>query len=187
MSLKEVMVLLHGNTPYDPVKAHEYYIRTRKLKGHRPGRVTPVRAHVRKSPTYTVTTKNKQFKLTEQQLVEQRAYAAKRVAEIKIRLKDLSTKLHQLMAEAKKKKAAANQKPTAATKQKSAQKSKQYRQKHKQVLANKAKAVKAKTPKKSATHKDPVVELENKIIKVKNHLTQAIETQRALIAARKNG
>src|SRR4051812_6460516 len=109
MSLKEVMVLLHGDTPYDPVKAHEYYIRTRKLKGHRPGRATPVRAHVRKSPTYTVSTKNKQFKLTEKQLVEQRVYAAKRVSDIKNRLQDLSTKLHQLIEEAKKKKAAANQ------------------------------------------------------------------------------
>ena len=34
-------VITHEKAPYDPVKAHEYYIRTRKLKGRKKNQKTP--------------------------------------------------------------------------------------------------------------------------------------------------
>jgi hypothetical protein len=43
MKLPDGTVLMHGDlehrAPYDPRKAHEYYLRTRRLKGRRRGRV----------------------------------------------------------------------------------------------------------------------------------------------------
>lgn len=189
MKLKDGTTLMHAGAPYDPVKAHEYYLKTRHLKGRKKGS-TVVRSHTRNLSrgNYTVRLSNgKTVTLTRQQLVEQQAYAAKRVADIKNRLIELSDKLKTMLQEAHKKKAAATKKPTAADKAKAAKKSKQFRQKHKQTLANKAKAAKAKTPaKKSHTAKDPVKELEHKIIAIKTSLKHAIATQRALSAAKPN-
>jgi hypothetical protein len=36
MGQAEDFILAHSNAPYDPKKAHEYYLRTRELKGRRP-------------------------------------------------------------------------------------------------------------------------------------------------------
>ena len=195
MRLNDGTILIHDGAPYDPVKAHEYYIKTRHLKGRHkgPSRPVTVRSHTRnvsrgKGSSYTVRLSNgKTVTLTRQQLVEQRVYAAKRVSDIKNRLTELTSKLKQMMQEAHKKKADANKKPTAADKAKAAKQSKQYRQKHKQTLANKAKAAKAKTPaKKTKTTKDPVADLQHKITAIKDQLKTAIATQRALSAAKQN-
>lgn len=193
MKLEDGTILMHDHAPYDPVKAHEYYIRTRHLKGRQRGRAVTVRSHTRnvggKSQSYTVTLGNgKTVTLTRQQLIEQQAYAAKRVAEIKTRLTELTDKLKKMLEEARKRKADANKKPTAADKAKAAQKSKQYRQKHKQQLANKAKAArakKAKTPaKKHTTHTFTVAELEHKITAIKSRLKAAVSIQRSLNSAK---
>lgn len=193
MKLKDGTILMHDGAPYDPVKAHEYYIRTRHLKGrHRSAsRAVPVRAHTRNvnnNANYTVRlSSGKTVTLTRQQLVEQQAYAAKRVADITKRLHELTDKLKQMLHEAEKKKADANKKPTAADKHKAAQKSKQYRQKHKQQLKNKAKQQKAKTPpKKTTTSNDPVVELKSKITEIRTRLKDAINVQRELATAKLN-
>ena len=37
MLLPDGTTLIHEGRPYDPVKAHEYYLRTRKLKGRKKG------------------------------------------------------------------------------------------------------------------------------------------------------
>lgn len=34
----KTLFLMHANKPYDAIKAHEYYMRTRQLKGRPPGR-----------------------------------------------------------------------------------------------------------------------------------------------------
>jgi len=191
MRLSDGTILMHAGAPYDPVKAHEYYIRTRHLKGRHPSRSVVVRSHTRNlaKGNYTVRLSNgKTITLTRQQLIEQDVYAAKRVADITNRLHELSDKLKNMLHEAEKKKATANKKPTVADKRKAALKSKHYRQSHKQTLANKAKTQKAKHPaKKATTSKDPVVELKNKITEIKGHLTAAINIQRSLFAAKKNG
>jgi len=41
MLLPNGEVLMHAKAPYDPKKAHEYYLRTRKLKGRKPGKGQP--------------------------------------------------------------------------------------------------------------------------------------------------
>lgn len=192
MKLKDGTILLHAGAPYDPVKAHEYYIRTRHLKGRHKGtsRSVPVRAHTRNlnKSNYTVRLSNgKTVTLTHQQLVEQQAYAAKRVTDITKRLKELTDKLRQMLHEAEKKKADANKKPTVADKKKAAEKSKQYRQKHKQQIKNKEKQQKTKTPpKKTTTSKDPVVELKSKITEIRTRLKDAINVQRELATAKLN-
>ena len=187
MRLYDGTILMHDGVPYDPVKAHEYYIRTRHLKGRHKGSVT-VRSHTRNlsKGSYTVRLRSgKTVTLTRKQLVEQEAYAAKRVADIKGRLDELSNKLKEMIHKAEKKKASEHKKPTAADKAKSAKQSKQYRQKHKQTLANKAKAAKDKTPaKKHTTSKDPVAELKSKITAIRGQLKAAIETQRSLTEAK---
>jgi uncharacterized protein YgiM (DUF1202 family) len=180
---------MHDGAPYDPVKAHEYYIRTRHLKGRRHGRAVPVNTNARNGSNksnYTVTLPSgKTVTLTHKQLVEQQAYAAKRVSDIKNRLNELSSKLKKMLQTAEKSKSTANKKPTAADKRKSAQQSKQYRQKHKQQLKNKAKVNKAKTPaKKTTTHKDSVTELKSKITVIRTRLKDAINVQRALTTAK---
>lgn len=38
MELPDGTILMHGSRPYDPAKAREYYLRTRKLKGRRPAK-----------------------------------------------------------------------------------------------------------------------------------------------------
>ena len=166
---------------YDPAKAHEYYIRTRQLKGRRAGVGKP-------ASTYTVKLSDGSSTiLSGQQLAEQRAYAAKRVGEIKKSLLELGSQLRKAMRDAKEKKAKAEKeakKPaTAAEKSAAAKKSKQYREKHKTELSTKSKT---EAKKKSAHHVDPVAELETKITKIKDSLTAAVATQRALAAATKN-
>lgn len=166
---------------YDPAKAHEYYIRTRQLKGRRSGAGKP-------ASTYTVKLNDGSTTiLSGQQLAEQRAYITKRVTEIKKSLLELGAQLRKSMKAAKEKKAKAEQKaakpPTAAEKSAAAKKSKQYREKHKTELSTKSKT---EAKKKSAHHVDPVAELETKITKIKDSLTAAVATQRALAAATKN-
>jgi uncharacterized phage infection (PIP) family protein YhgE len=163
--------------PYDPVKAHEYYLRTRQLKGRRAG-----------SSRFTVRgTSGQTVELSGRQLAEQRAYATKRVNEIKNRLSELTTKLHQLRADARKKEAGSKREtkkaPTAAEKSKAARESKQYREKHQQKLATKRKGGSGKGSTKSKSKADPIAELEDKITQVKGRLVAAVARQRALAAA----
>lgn len=199
MRLPDGTILMHGSRPYDPIKAHEYYMRTRKLKGRQVRKELPasVRSRMRenfsvtKSPTYSVILANgEKVIFTRRQLVEQRAYIAKRVESIKKNLEKLNAKLSVMMKEAEEKKAKsireANKKPTAAEKSKAARESKQYREKHKTELATKSRQANKNEPKKEPAKTDPVEELTNKINIVKDRLTAAVAKQRALTAASKN-
>ena len=169
--------------PYDPAKAHAYYIRTRQLKGRRGAKAKPV-------STYAVTENDSQTSvLTGQQLAEQKAFIAKRVTEIKKSLTELSRALKKAMSDAKAKKAKAAidaaKPPTAVSKAQVAKDSKLYREKHKQSLATKAKVSSSKATKTTQTNTDPVAELETKITQIKSSLTAAVAKQRALAAATK--
>jgi hypothetical protein len=174
MRLYDGTILMHESAPYDPVKAHEYYIRNRQLRGRRSARGVVSKPIRERSPRYAVRlSTGKTIQLSQNQLREQQVYAAKRVSDIKRRLSELGTKLRQLRADAKKK-------PTAAERSKAARESRQYREKHKQELSTKAKKARAK---KSITRKDRVAALETKINQVKGRLKAAVETQRALSTA----
>lgn len=172
--------LMHVKAPYDPVKAHAYYLRIRELKGRGKG-----------SQGFTVRSNGKETRLSQQQLVEQQAYAAKRVNDIKKRLADLTSQLRKAMSEARRKKAKsdheASKPKTAAEKSKAARESKKYQKKHQGELATKKKQADAKKSKsKSKTKADPVAELEAKIEKVKGSLRAAVAIQRSLASATKN-
>lgn len=197
MELPDGTTLMHGKFAYDPVKAHAYYIRTRQLKGRKGGQGTPP---MRKSPligdtgspTYTITLPSGETAiLTRQQLIEQKAFAAKRVTEIKAKLSELGSVLRKAMSEAKKKKAAAELKAskpqTAAEQSKAARESKQYRDKHKTSIATKTKVASTKTANKTdSASTDPVAELETKVTQIKDTLRAAVASQRALITATQN-
>lgn len=175
MKLPDGTILMHGQAPYDPQKAHDYYIRTRQLKGRRKGQTT-----------FTVKGRHGgTVQLTQQQLVEQQVYAAKRVGEIKSKLSDLRHELEKRMAEARKADAKAKRGPTAADKREAAKQSKQYRDKHKQQLANKRKGSASKADHKKTT--SSVSELKARIDTVKSNLQAAVERQRSLSSATKNG
>lgn len=172
---------MHSNTPYDPVKAHEYYIRTRHLKGRRKG------------TDYQVTTKFGRVEtLTPEQLQEQKAYASHRVNVIQNRLAELRTKLQAAIAKQSQK--ATPHVKTAADKLKAAQKAKTYRQTHHQQLANKAKAATTtkaatSTAKKTSTRSigSDINSLQDQIAVTKQNLLDAVAKQRRLAAAKKIG
>jgi hypothetical protein len=176
MELPDGTILMHGRAPYDPVKAHQYYLRTRELKGRKKGS----NAFTVKLPSGKTTT------LTARQLTEQRVYAAKRVNDIKLKLVELGNKLKQAMSEARQQEAKsareARKPETAAEKSKAAREAKQYRAKNQQKLATKRKAA-AKT--KTVPKKDSVAQLQTKINDIKKRLSTAVSIQRALAGATK--
>ena len=132
--------LTHLMPGYDPVKAHEYYMRMRKLHPRQQGMGRPIVGRTGSTATRTPLL----AKPAAQQLLRQRAAAAAAV-------KSLETKLVELKNVLQRKKAALNRdkklqaNPTAATKAKAARQSKQYRQSHKQVLKQKAQQAAAKS------------------------------------------
>lgn len=170
------MESLKHRAPYDPVKAHEYYIRTRELKGRK-----------KAAPRFTVRKSTGTVELTGKELAEQRAYAAKRVSEIKNRLAELSNELNKLRSEAREKKAEsereAKKAPTAAEKSEAARESKQYRESHRQSLSTKRKGGSSGSTTRSKSTRDPVATLERTIREVKTRLTAAVAIQRALAGA----
>lgn len=88
MTKVDEILLLHGNQPYDPQKAREYYLRTRELKGRKKGTAEPVGQKRIAKP-----------KLTPQQ---KRAATEAKVAKLKKRLEHLKKALAELVAAAKK-------------------------------------------------------------------------------------
>lgn len=187
MKLSNGVELVHAHAPYDPRKAHDYYMRTRKLHPRQGGQTFTVH-----NPSTGAVTK-----LSAAELQKQTAYAAERVSNIKARLVRLTTELHQKVAALKRDAANAKKPPTAAEKAKAAADAKKYRQSHKQVLKNKAS--KAAASKKSgggsnitssdskSSHTQSIAELKGTISKVRDTLKAAVATQRALTSATKNG
>lgn len=179
---------MHGPQPYDPVKAHEYYVKNRQLKGRKTGSAKPAgRTMMRIDDTFSVEVgTGKKIKLNSKQLAEQKAYAAHRVAQIQKKLTQLNIELKKRMAVARQSEAKSKRGPTAAEKSKAARDSKQFRDKHKSELKNKAKAAnKEKSTTKPKT--DSVEGLKKTIQKVQKSLDAAVQRQRALTAATKNG
>lgn len=196
MKLPDGSTLMHGRVAYDPVKAHEYYIRTRQLKDRRPGNAKSL---TRKDPligdtsipTYSIKLDTGEtIVLTGKQLAEQKAFATKRVKEIKSRLTELNSTLRKAMSEARKKKDASERKAkkpdTVEEKSSAARDAKQYRDKHKTSLATKSKSANKTADKKESANTDPVAELETKITQIKDTLRTAVATQRALVGATRN-
>lgn len=180
MKEAEEFVLKHAWAPYDPVKAHEYYMKNRKLHP----RVKSARYEVKRSDGKTVT-------LSAKQLAEQKAYAEHRVSAIHDRLATLKKELVKKIDVTKKSKA----KPTAADKSKAARESRKYRDAHKQELKTKEKQAAAtsggsKSSSSSTTSKkspETVDSLSTKIVSTKASLKAAVEKQRELATSKRIG
>lgn len=204
MKLPDGTVLMHGADPYDPVKAHDYYIRTRKLKGRKKGSAPPLSGKTAGSPSFTVDLGGGKVRMTSKELKAQQAYAAERVKEIK----DKIAKLHELLKEKMKNAEKADRKhkealkpDTAAEKADKARESKKYRDKHKQELKTKAKEAASKSggssqgnsggssdsgSSKGSKGQSEVARLKSSIKKAQAKLTVAINRQKALASATKN-
>ena len=121
---------------YDPVKAHEYYMRTRKLKGRKPGsgqpkptpKASPVNSRAKQRQALSAAIKLMESKLQD--------------LEALIKKKEHEEASSNRKSKAKRERAAKEHtKPkTAAEKAKQARENKKYRDKHKQKLKSDAKS-----------------------------------------------
>jgi len=207
MDLPNGEVLMHAGRPYDPKKAHEYYLRTRKLKGRKKGQYNPhlatlakrlagmsdeqIHEEIRKSKN-PAEKKLIMIMLTRRQKIqgkapakpkaspEEKAAAARRVSSLQSKLADLNQKLKVAMAKAHKSEAKKKRGPTQAEKSKQARESKKYRQKHKQKLANKRKTAASKDKASGKSRADSVESIKSDIAETKGRLKKAIERQKAL-------
>jgi hypothetical protein len=182
---------------YDPQQAHEYYMRTRELKGRRPGNgvtkptggtrtrsVAPRTGRTREQIAKSAKAQQRkelkaQIDATQERLNKLEALIKKRITE---------EKADNRKGKAKKERAAKDaQKPaTAAEKAKQAREAAKYRDKHKQQLKTKAKAKDAKTSggssakKGSVNKKHSVDELQTLAKKVRGQLALAKQKLAAL-------
>lgn len=120
---------------YDPIKAHEYYLRMRKLHPRQRGASQPTSS--RTGPTRPVSPIHPAAAV---QLARQRQQAAAAVRTLETKLSELKSVLSIKKAALNRSKKAQAVKLTPAEKAKAARDAKQYRQKHKQLLKTKAKA-----------------------------------------------
>lgn len=185
MKLPDGTVLMHANAPYDPKKAHEYYLRTRKLKGRKPGAAQPpklVPTGGRKLPKAPPKKHTQISDLSPQQKRELQVVARARVEKAQKKLNELNKKLKDKMAEAKKAERDAKKPKTAAEKSKDAREAKKYRQSHKTEISTKAKA-KASSDKasgKDTASSNSVEGLKKQIAAAENELKVAKAKQKAL-------
>lgn len=176
MKLPDGTTLMHFEVPYDPVKAREYYLRTRKLKGRKAG----------KMDVPSSSKSGKEFVKNNPNLKKQKVNSAERVAVLTKKLSQLKALLKKQMAEAKEAEKEAKKPDTTAEQNKKSRENEKYRDKNKQKIKNKAKQAAAKKPdsKTSETKKaggeKSVKELKQTIERVEKNLSAAIAKQRAL-------
>lgn len=120
MRMPDGTILMHMHAPYDASKAHEYYERTKHLKGRRVGTVQPVKGPPKPSAAVDPIAR------------------AKAKAHLTVRIQNLESRLESVKAQIKKMQAADKPK-SASDKAEDARKAKKYRQSHKSELAAKAK------------------------------------------------
>lgn len=186
MRLANGEVIMHAGQPYDPQKAHDYYERTKKLKGRKKGQgdtLKPANGQP-KAPAHPASN-------------------ARQKKELAVRIQNLEGKLQKLEALIKKKEHAeqsdarkakakknasakeAAKPDTAAEKAKKAREGKKYRAKNKTKLGNKAKTSSSGGSKASSATTKPssgtsVKELKTLAVKVKGQLAVAKTKLRAL-------
>lgn len=209
MLLPDGTVLMHGEAPYDPKKAHEYYIRTRHLKGRKKEKVdlpesalaarsAALNRRFKAAPTATEALAarskalNRQFK-PKLKVITPEEMVAQRVAKINKGLAQLDAKLKELRAKALEQQAAskmATGKPLALAPKNKTSQAETPQSKTKTVTA--AKATKTATVRKVPLKKeepktDPVAELEDSITQIKDRLAAALEKYQALITPARRG
>lgn len=192
-----VAKLQHYVQDYNPVYAHEYYLRTRHLKGRAPKLAAPPKVKTSttapsKSSSSSVSIKlsnGKTLSINKSQLGSAEAHVTQRISQLQKQLSDLHTKLAK--AQAKTNTTAKGKKPlTAAQKAHASQLAKQNRAKSR---ANKAVTKGKATPGKAAAKTKPtsttssVVSIKNQIAKIQGALAVAQSMKQAISAATKSG
>lgn len=196
--------MLHANHGYDPVKAREYYLRTRELKGRKKGsqKVTyedgsvGTKAEARGKVKWTDPRSGKTMKqIKSEARIKQRKELGEAIQKMEGRLKNLEAlikeraskeKSEDRKGKAKKERAAKeNEKPkSAAEKAKAARENEKYRDKNKQKLKSKAdKDGKSGGSSKSKTgkgKKSSVSELKSLATKVRGQIAVAKQKLAAL-------
>lgn len=203
MQTAEQFILSHASAIYDPVKAHQYYLRTRELKGRKKAFVTNKSGESAKENTGTIalhpgvfqpkgTPKGQLISTVRQQQVEVR------VKELQGKLSILSAILKQLVADANgsgtkktvkttrsisskaktSSSAGSNRKPLTATQKRDAAKKQQVR--YKKAHPNAGKVTGAQRQKQ-------IQEVKQKIEQVRNELKAAIANARNLAAKSQAG
>lgn len=200
MQTAEQFILSHAKTPYDPVKAHQYYIQNRQLKGRRKGSVIPPRlsGDLAKENTGTVALHPGVFQpkgTPKAALIttERQAQVQVRVKALQAKLSILGAILKQLVADANgtstkkttrttkgisskakgSSSAGSNRKPLTATQKRDAAKKQKVRYKKTHPNAGVT---------KSQERQRQIKEVKQKIEQVRNELKAAIANARHLAA-----
>lgn len=141
MQLPNGEIIKHGEQPYDPKKAREYYLRTRKLKGRKKGSAPDPAGGDRGKKLGTV----KSSAARKKELAGRIKGLEKKLEDLKILIRAKEKEARE--AEAEKVRAAKESlKPdTAAEKSAKAREAKKYRAKNQGTLATKAKAAREKS------------------------------------------
>jgi septal ring factor EnvC (AmiA/AmiB activator) len=183
MTTPEDFVLIHADRVYDPVKAHEYYMRTRQLKGRKPGAAESV-ASDRRTANFGGARKvkgNSPVKTPAQRQMEIEA----RVDALKVRLKKLREVLATLVEQAQRRSGIEPQKKTSATtgkdarskdlspaeKKKAAERSKEYREKNDPGLSDQEESL-----------RKSIQRVEQQIAKAREELKSSIERARMTVS-----
>jgi hypothetical protein len=179
---------MHANAPYDPVKAHQYYLRTRKLKGRKKAAPKPPKLSTKVGGLGAAVAKAAQKRPTQiedlspQQKRELQVVARARVQKAQKKLNELNKKLKERIAEAKEAERKAKKPKSAADKAKDAREAKKYRDKHKTEISSKSKAKRAsdKASGKDTSSSNSVEGLKKQIASVEKELATAKAKQKAL-------
>jgi len=177
----EIDQLLHAI--YDPVKAHEYYVRTRKLKGRQRGHSDDPRTGKTREQIHNDARAKQRQELT-QQIANLEAKLVK--LEAKIREKEHAEASENRKSKAKKERARkeADKPKTAAEKAEAARENKKYRERHKQQLKSDRKksgtSSGGSSHKKSSGSKHSVSDLKALAIKVRGQIAIAKQKLAAL-------
>lgn len=180
--------LIHMVEGYDPAKAHEYYLRTRKLKGRKRGHGED--SSSRSSNGQDPRTGKTRKQISRDARARQRIELADQIDKMEGRLQKLEALIKERAreeasedrkAKAKKERARKeSEKPkTAAEKAKAARESEKYRKEHKQELKTKAKRREGKSgggssdSKTNKNKKHSVSELKSLATKVRGQIAVA--------------
>jgi Tfp pilus assembly protein FimV len=180
--------LKHFSLGYDPLQAHQYYLRTRKLKGRHRGSGEQPTGFARANARRHEAAKPRQRKELQGRI--QSLEKKLNQLEALIRKKEHSESREDRKGKAKKERAAKErEKPkTAAEKAKAARENKKFREKHRQEQKTKAKEASnksgggssSKQRKKSGSKVASVSELRTLAIKVRGQIAVAKQKLAAL-------
>lgn len=176
-----IKLLIHGEEPYNSQQAHEYYLRTRELKGRKPAAQAPTpTARVKNAPAVAVKTAKNVGKAPVLISVKRQQAVDGRVSKLQARLAELETLLTDLLDKAKKKEEKKNDPDkksdlTAKQKQAAEKSSDKYAKENKEEIAKKAKE---KREEENPDAKLSIDEVKEKIVKIKAELKAAIEKAR---------